>query len=250
MKEAKEIEEEVYLKLKEFLGPKHESTLILTHNLSLTCRDMREFQRAETLQDEILAQRLNIGDNADSAKMQHMQEVFIILYKRSKDDDLEKCPELQEQVSAFRIDRLGPQNAETLEIRYALATTCHKLGLLDQALAIQEEDLPRHTELYRPNHQLTIMTQTELGTILTELKFPDRAEENFRQALAASEDTAGGAPSYSTMAIRVLLAKLRHDRGETQEAIEDLRGILAEADQELERFRNLVNDVEAAIIFI
>lgn len=246
---AREIEEELYLKLKEFLGPKHENTLILMNNLSLTCRDMREFQRAETLQDEILAQRLNIGDNTDNARMQHMQEVSIILYTRSKDDDLEKCRKLQEQVSAFRIDRLGLQHAETLESRYALATTYHKLGLLDQALAIQEADLPRHTKLYGPNHQLTIMTQTALGTILTELKFPDRAKENLRQALAASEEAAGGAPSYSTLAIRYLLAKLRHDGGETQEAIEDLRGILAEADQELERFRDLVNDVEASIIF-
>ncbi|CCA76343.1 related to kinesin light chain, partial [Serendipita indica DSM 11827] len=135
---CQELLEPALSKLLDAQGPRHEDSIWLMAALARTLHMLGQLERAEKMQREILALRLEILGRLHPDTIWAMNDLANTLQQHGR---LDKAERMQREVLALRLEVHGQRNLDTVSVMHDLALTLYNRNELEEAESMQREAL-------------------------------------------------------------------------------------------------------------
>lgn len=201
--------------LTQLVGPDHEFTMAMTHNLCQALKHAGELTKAETLARDLLDRRRRLlgEDNPQTLASIDMLAGLIMSQGRER----EAVP-YQREVVEGRTRILGEQHASTMLSMGNLGATLIRLGELEEAEALTRRALAAHTEKFGRENSRTMVLLANLAYLLEDRGRRAEAVEIYREIIAIRTAAANGAADPEVWPSMNNLAMILTDLGRLDEA--------------------------------
>ncbi|URM98963.1 tetratricopeptide repeat protein [Actinomadura madurae] len=206
--EAEQVYRDILAEGDRTMGPGHPETLRAQYGIARMAGEQGRFSEAETIYRELLSTQETNSSAPFSDHPEHLESKTV--YR---------------EVLAVEERVLGPDQPDTLTIRYAIARMAAAQGRHDEAERAYREVLLVEEETLGPDHPDTLTTCHWVARMVLAQGRHEDAERLFRQVLATREEVLG-VDHPNTLMTRYWVARTLETQGRRREAEELLRSVL------------------------
>ncbi len=210
--DARDLAGELRDRWRQRLGTDDPDTLLITHYLARSLRELGDLQTARELDEDTLDRRRRLLGDDNRATLSSASSLAIVL---SRQGDLLAARDVDEDTLRRRRRVLGPDDPDALASASNLAADLSDLGELEEARDLYADTLKRCHRVLGENHPDTVKNAMNLAITLTKLG-------DVQAARPLAED-----------AVRRLRLMQGENHPDTLMTISNLAEILREIDREL-----------------
>jgi len=169
--------EQVRVQMMQDLGPNHRFTLVTMHNLALAYGRVGRHEEAIDLLQKVI----NVQKEEGSFFRATTESVLAAEYRRA--GRVAEAIELFEQARLETVQRLGPNDPDSLAIAYGLAQAYGDAGRTTDAIVLMEQVQRGAIHAFGPDHPHAITSSEELESLYRKVGRSTDAAKLFREVM-------------------------------------------------------------------
>ncbi|CCA76280.1 related to kinesin light chain [Serendipita indica DSM 11827] len=211
-KACQELLEPALTQLGQNEGQRNEDSLFVISRLADALQRDGQLSRAEKMQRDVLALRLEIHGEWHLDTISAMSNLADTL---SRSGQLDEAETMARKVLTLRLEILGQRHPDTISATRNVAATLYRRGQLEEAEKMQREVLTQRVEILGKRHPDTISAMNSLAATLHKGGQLDEAEKLIREVLALRLEILGQRHPDTIVAVNNLATTLWKCDGDT-----------------------------------
>ena len=160
LRNARNMQEQLYALACRVLGEEHPSTLNTLNNLAVTCSKMGDHQKALELKEQVYTLRCKVQGEEHPRAIIALTNLAITYQNLG---ETQKALELMEKAYPLRVRILGEMHPDTLDVLHSLALYNSELGNYQKAIALYEKAYASRCAALGKTHEDTLVSLNNLA---------------------------------------------------------------------------------------